>query len=419
MTDTMTLPASLPADIKIATTIAIVGGGMAGASLALLLANRLPRFHIVLIEKNALHAASTEQLSLPSFDARSTALSCSTRDILRSIGVWNALEPSLEPIQSVHVSERHRAPGILMRADTVDQPALGYVVENRHLGQHLLSALRQNPAITCLDETSIERVQFTADAALLSHQERTHPAWTLPVALAVIADGSQSALRKQLGIAVDETPYDQHAIIANVVTENPHAGVAYERFTDTGPIALLPLKTIMGAHRAALVWTLPDAEADTVLAMSDTDFLARIMERFGDRCGKLLAVGARHSYPLALAQAREQVRTRLVLLGNAAHSLHPVAGQGFNLILRDCLALTDTLVQAVNTQRDIGELGVLQHYWDTQHWDQQKTITASDWLPRLFSSRDAPHKALRTAALLGLDFLPGLREWFAREATGV
>ena len=403
--------------------IAIIGGGMAGASLALLLVHRLPDYRIFLIEKNSLQATPLEQLSLPSFDARSTALSCSTRDILQSINIWSALAPFAEPILSVHVSERHRAPGMLMRASDIAEPSLGYVIENRPLGQHLLHAIQQHPRITCLDNTVIERITFTTDAALLS----TKPTSTsdsiddteLTVTLAVIADGSHSRLRQQLGIASDEIPYDQNAIIANIVTEQAHNGVAYERFTDTGPMALLPLTTVNNQHRAALIWTLPTAEANVVVALNDSAFLTRVTEKLGGRCGQLRAAGVRHTYPLALLQAREQVRSRIVLLGNAAHSLHPVAGQGFNLILRDCQALTDTLAQAAQERHDIGSLAVLQHYVQKQQWDQHKTITASDWLPRLFTSRNAAQKVLRTAALLGLDFLPGLRERFAREATGL
>jgi 2-polyprenyl-6-methoxyphenol 4-hydroxylase len=407
--------------------IAIIGGGMAGASLALLLAQHLPDYRIFLIEKNSLQTAPLEQLSLPSFDARSTALSCSTRDILQSINVWNVLAPFAEPILSVHVSERHRAPGMLMRASDIAKPSLGYVIENRQLGQHLLHAIQQHPRITCLDNTVIERITFTTDAALLSTKPTSPSDVTsdsiddteLTVTLAVIADGSQSRLRQQLGIASDEVPYDQNAIIANIVTEHAHNGVAYERFTDTGPMALLPLTTVNNEHRSALIWTLPTADANAVVALNDNEFLARVTEKLGGRCGQLLAVGVRHTYPLALLQAREQIRSRIVLLGNAAHSLHPVAGQGFNLIVRDCQALADTLAQAAQQQHDIGVLAVLQQYLQKQQWDQQKTITASDWLPRLFTSRNTAQKVLRTAALLGLDFLPGLRERFTREATGL
>lgn len=237
--------------------------------------------------------------------------------------------------------------------------------------------------------------------------------------LVVVADGAQSRLRQQLGIAVDEQPYDQHALVANVVTELPHAAVAYERFTQDGPIALLPLLDCENQHRSALIWTLPDKQIEEIMQLPEAEFLQRVQEQLSNRCGRLLAVGARHSYPLVLVQAREQVRSRIVLMGSAAHHLHPVAGQGFNLIMRDCLALVDILAEVAAQQRDIGALAVLQQYLQQQQWDQQKTVTASDWLPRLFSNRYVPHTMLRSAALLGLDFLPGMREWFAREATGL
>jgi 2-polyprenyl-6-methoxyphenol 4-hydroxylase len=396
-----------------AHTVAIVGGGMAGASLALLLAARLPEHHILLIERHTL-TPDLAQLALPSFDARATALACSTRDILHGLGLWETLQAHAEPILAVHVSEKNRPAGMLMRADEMQLPALGYVVENRHLGQALLQALQQHPRIRCLDNTHTQQLQFTPDHAVL-HTDGGN----IEAALVVVADGGESGLRQTLGIACTEEPYAQCALIANVVPEKPHQGVAYERFTDTGPVALLPLQSVGSQARAALVWTIPEADADTLLALPEDAFLLRVQERFGERVGKLCAAGARYTYPLILRQAREQVRSRVVLLGNAAHSLHPVAGQGFNLILRDCLALADTLSDAAQHGRDIGALPVLQHYVQHQHWDQQKTIAASDLLPRLFSSRTLPHTMLRTAALLGLDFLPGLRTRFAREATGL
>ncbi len=399
---------------------------MAGASLALLLAQKLPHSRIVLIEQNSLQASSAEQTVLPSFDARSTALSCSTQRILLSLGLWNALKEKAARIAAVHVSERHHVAGMLMRAEEDALPALGYVVENRHLGFVLLEALKACANVECLEHTHTKAVRFTADSALLTIEKTAEEAssFELAASLIVVADGSQSALRQQLGIAVDQSPYSQRAIIANMIVDKPHQGIAYERFTETGPIALLPLQDCAlqhsrYLHRMALVWTVPEREAEQVLSLSDTDFIARVQACFGERCGVLQAAGARFAYPLVLTQAREQVRTRLVLFGNAAHSLHPVAGQGFNLILRDCLALANTLAAGQSQMRDVGELALLQQYLRTQAWDQQKTITASDWLPRLFSSRERAQKTLRTAALLGLDFLPGMRERFARSATGI
>lgn len=395
--------------------VAIVGGGMAGAALALLLAQRLPALTVALLEQHPLPVANQNQLSVPSFDARSTALSFSTRTIFEDMGLWAVLSAHAQAILQVHVSERQRPLGMLMRAEETGLPALGYVIENRVLGQVLLQAVQQQVSVHVYGSTSVTHIAMAAQQAQLT----TSSEKKLSAKLVVIADGAQSALRQKLGIAVDEQPYNQHALVANVVTELPHASVAYERFTEEGPIALLPLLDCENKHRAALIWTLPDRDIDAVMQLSEIDFLQRVQERLGNRCGHLLSVGARSCYPLSLVQSREQVRSRIVLAGSAAHHLHPVAGQGFNLIMRDCLALVETLTVAVAANSDIGALPVLQQYANRQQWDQQKTVMASDWLPRLFSNRHLPHTVLRSATLLGLDFFPGMRERFAREATGL
>ena len=397
--------------------VAIVGGGMAGAGLALLLAQQVPELSIALIEQHPLQVATVEQLAIPSFDARSTALSCSTQQILTSLAVWSQLKSYAEPILKVHVSERSRPLGMLMRAEDTELPALGYVIENRLLGNVLLEkVLSQQEHIRTVSPAHVEKITMTAHCAELTI--KNDQTALLNAKLVVVADGVQSALRQQLGIGSDSTPYDQHALVANVMTELPHGGVAYERFTETGPVALLPLPGEK-ISRASLIWTLPDSEIDEVMQLPEKEFLLRVQKHIGERCGKLLAVGARYCYPLSLVQAREQVRSRVVLMGSAAHHLHPVAGQGFNLIMRDCLALVEILKLVVMRGGDIGDLAALQQYVGKQQWDQQKTVAASDWLPRLFSNRDRPQMLLRSAALMGLDFLPGLREWFAREATGL
>ncbi len=399
--------------------VAIVGGGMAGAALALLLARRLPVLSIALLEQHALPVSHGDGLSVPSFDARSTALSASTRNILADMGLWETLTEYAQPILQVHVSERQRPLGMLMHAEETDLPALGYVIENRALGQVLLQAVRQQARIAVRDNTSVNSISMTAQQAQLTTSTAQGAEKNISARLVVVADGAQSSLRQQLGIAVDEQPYDQHALVANVVTELPHAAVAYERFTENGPIALLPLLDCENKHRAALIWTLPDQQVDEVMRLSEAVFLQRVQEQLGNRCGRLLAVGVRHCYSLSLVQAREQVRSRIVLAGSAAHHLHPVAGQGFNLIMRDCLAFVEIIAAAVAQKCDIGSLSVLQQYTDKQQWDQKKTVTVSDWLPRLFSNRHVPHTLLRSAALFGLDFFPGMRERFAREATGL
>lgn len=408
--------------MNLSADIAIVGGGMAGAGLALLMAQQLPDVSIAMVEQHPMQVASAEQLAVPSFDARSTALSCSTQQILEGLGVWQHLQQQAEPILQVHVSERSKPLGMLMRAEETGLPALGYVIENRLLGNVLLqSVLSQHENIRVFSPAVVDSIKMSDHSARLAINAGGQ--FLLDARLVVIADGAQSALRQQLGIAADNIPYDQHALVANLVMELPHRGVAYERFTETGPIALLPLpdhkQSNEKQHRAALIWTLPDSEIEEVMQLPAADFLTRVQNRLGARCGKLLSVGARSCYPLALIQAREQVRSRVVLMGSAAHHLHPVAGQGFNLIMRDCQALVETLKPVVMCGGDVGDIAALQKYVARQQWDQQKTVTASDWLPRLFSNRDRPQMLLRSAALLGLDFLPGVREWFAREATGV
>jgi 2-polyprenyl-6-methoxyphenol 4-hydroxylase len=394
--------------------IVIIGGGMAGAGLALLLSQKLPDFSVALIEQFPLQVTDAADWRVPSFDARSTALSCSTQQILQMLSLWGRLADFAEPIVNVHVSERHRPLGMLMRASELALPALGYVIENRILGNVLLDKLLHDSSVNVISPAVVDSIKMLPDCAEISIG--ADAVRLLRSKLVVIADGAQSALRQQLGIAADAVPYDQHALIANLQLELPHKGIAYERFTDTGPIALLPLIDCEDKYRAALVWTIPSQDVDELMALPDAEFLQCVQNRLGDRCGKLSGVGVRHCYALQLVQAREQVRSRVVLLGSAAHHLHPVAGQGFNLIMRDCLALVETLADA---GADPGKLSILQSYLQKQIWDQQKTVTVSDWLPRLFASRELPQVAFRSAALLGLDFLPGMRETFARQATGL
>jgi ubiquinone biosynthesis UbiH/UbiF/VisC/COQ6 family hydroxylase len=235
----------------------------------------------------------------------------------------------------------------------------------------------------------------------------------------VIADGSESSLREQLGIAVDRKSYHQAAVIANITTTAFHQHIAYERFTDSGPMALLPLQDFADEHRCALVWTISENFADEVKQMDDITFLQQVQQRFGTRLGFFTKAGKRTIYPLALHMAREQVRSHLVLMGNAAHSMHPVAGQGFNLSLRDSAALVETLQTAVANLESIGSLSVLQRYLDRQLWDQEKTINASHLLTLLFSTSETSAAFTRNTGLLGLNFLPGIKQWFAKHAMGI
>ncbi len=237
--------------------------------------------------------------------------------------------------------------------------------------------------------------------------------------MAVLADGGLSGLHRQLGIEQQRRDYDQQAIIANVSFERPHRGRAFERFTPAGPLALLPLDERAEARRAALVWTLPPEQAETMMAAPDAEFLAELQRTFGWRLGRLTRVGQRQSWRLALVEASEQVRSRLVLLGNSAHYLHPVAGQGFNLSVRDTAALASVLNRAFREARDPGELALLNQYWQKRQWDQTLTTELSDRLVRMFSNRRPGWMALRHLGFLGLDWIPGAKAGFATQTMGL
>lgn len=384
--------------------LAIIGGGLVGASLALALQEgaRQRGWRIVLIEPFA--PGNSYQ---PSYDARSSALSYGTRQIYERLGLWPALSARAEPIRQIHVSDRGRFGATRLSAESEGVPALGYVVENAWLGQCLWQALDAE-VVEWRCPAEVTALQALGDGYRLTLNDGSQ----LDCDLAVLADGGRSGLREQLGIAVKTTPYGQSALIANISTAEAHQGQAFERFTDDGPMALLPLSE----NRSALVWTRQGGDAERLAELPDREFLAELQQVFGYRLGALTQVGARHLYPLSLIEASEQVRPHLVVLGNAAHSLHPIAGQGYNLSLRDTLALAEALLDSPATP---GDFAVLQDYLRRQRLDQQLTVGFSDQVTRLFSTAQPLLVAGRNLGLLGLDLLPPAKHWFARQAMGL
>lgn len=396
--------------------IAIIGGGMVGTSLASMLAASQPQLRIALIEAQPF-ARADEMHYQPSFDARSTALSYGTANILRELGLWEALQQHITPIAQVHVSDRGHFLGGLIDAAANQLEAVGYVVENAWLGKALLGNVQAHQSIQCFAPAQVVQLIPQEHSARLRVQAAAEE-FFIDAALAVVADGGDSAVRRHLGIATQVREYGQTAIITNVEFSEPHQGVAFERFTDQGPIALLPLGETVDAQQSALVWTLPTHLADEILAADDEIFLAQLQQRFGFRVGRFTRVAKRFAYPLQLVLAEEQIRSHLVLLGNAAHFLHPVAGQGFNLALRDCACLVETLRTSLAQGQLPGELSVLKTYLDTQAFDQQLTIEFSDKLVRLFSNNHLPLIALRHLGLLSLESLPLLKDQFMAQTMG-
>ena len=384
--------------------IAIIGGGLVGASLAVALQAEAKRrgWTICLIEPFT--PGSGYQ---PSYDARSTALSFGSQQIYQRLGLWSQISQRAEPIKQIHVSDRGRFAAARLSGEEEGVPALGYVVENAWLGECLWQALDPQ-VVSWRSPAQVTRMQVLADGYRLTLDDGSE----LECNLAILAEGGRSGLREQLGIAVSTTPYGQSALIANVSPQEPHNGLAFERFTEEGPMALLPLAD----NRCALVWTRATQEAERLSALDDTAFLAELQQAFGYRLGSLRQVGTRYLYPLALTAAKEQVRKHLVVLGNAAHSLHPIAGQGYNLSLRDTLVLAETLLAST---APLGDLATLQRYLSRQQTDQQLTVGFSDQVTRLFSTGQPLLAAGRNLGLLGLDLLPPAKRWFARQAMGL
>lgn len=399
--------------------VVIAGGGMVGASLALALSDYSQgRLSVLLVESFPFPKAGSAPVYRPSFDARSTALSFGSRQILESIGVWSDLAEHVTAIDKIHVSDRGHIGSSLLTAAEQAWPALGYVVENAWLGSVLLNRLHTAEGVTCLSPASVSKVEHSRGQAELTVEPKEGEAQRIRCGLLAVADGAQSGLRTALGIASQTVDYSQSALIANVTFENPHQGIAYERFTDQGPLALLPLSDSEdGQARAALVWTLSPEDAERLQAVPEAEFLRRLQQRFGYRQGRLLRCGERGLFPLQLVEAEEQVRPNVVVVGNAAHALHPVAGQGFNLALRDVARLAEHLVALDADQ--LGELSQLQAYLGRQKNDQISTVQFSHQLPRLFAQANPLFSLGRNLGLLALDVLPVFKRRFVEQAAGL
>jgi 2-octaprenyl-6-methoxyphenol hydroxylase len=408
--------------------IVIVGGGMVGISLALMLsksfANSRCPVHIALIEQFAFPSAPPETqdktegefspMPQESFDARSTALSAGSVGLLAEVACWSELSVYAEAIQHIHISDQGHYNNTLLNAQDYALEALGYVVENRRLGQCLLQQLRQTK-VECIAPATVEQCRFTQQGVELTLQQPTQNT-ILGADLVLIADGAQSALVRSLGIESDTQAYQQSAIIANVALAKPHKSIAYERFTRQGPLALLPLNDADGLHRAAVVWTRDTQEIASLMSLSDETFLQALQACLGYRADYLVNVGKREVYPLQLVQAKEQVRSRVVIMGNAAHFLHPVAGQGFNLSLRDCATLAAVLSEHPHS---LGDYAALKHYERRREVDQQITVGLTHGMVNTFSSNKRSLSILRQLGLAGLNSLPVLKTLLARQMMGV
>jgi len=401
--------------------VVIIGGGMVGLSLAcalqkLLSVNTLKNTAKILLLESL--PIKTEKALQPGFDVRSTVLSFGTQQYLESLDLWDGLKTKAEPIKTIHVSDQNRFGSAQILAKEADVDALGFVVENQDLGLALNKALLEGTQTEVISPVQVNLISHQDQSALLECQIGEEN-FNIEASLVVLADGGRSGLSEKLGIHRKQKDYDQVAIIANVAFSKPHNNVAYERFTPKGPLALLPLTNFDKSNRAALVWTQHAHDYKEVFELSDEDFLKKLEEEFGQRVGTFLKVGERAAFPLNLLEAEEQIRHNLVLLGNVAHTLHPVAGQGFNLAFRDAMRLAENISNSIENEEKPGSYARLQDYSNSSKLDQDKTIGFSHYLTQFFSTNQQALVWLRKFGLLSIDLLPPLKQTVSRQAMGV
>ncbi len=346
-------------------------------------------------------------------DGRSIALTLNSARILQSIGVWPALENSVTPINTVHVSARGHFGVTRIQASEEKVPALGYVVPAMLLATALNKLLKANQSIDLFNPNKVTSLIKNAQGWQVT-LENQGVVQTIQTRLIIAADGTQSTIRKLQKIATTEKNYQQSAISTRITINSDHKNIAYERFMTDGALALLPL----AANNCGLIWTASDNKIQELMALPDQEFLKYTQNVFGYRLGRWLTVNKRFVYPLKMLFATEQVQAGLVLIGNAAHTIHPLAAQGFNLGLSDVAVLAQTLVDALKNKTDFASLAVLKKYEETQINTQQQIIGFTDRLTRIFAHDILPFNLLRNCGLLTLDICAPLKHRLANTLMG-
>jgi len=386
--------------------VVIVGAGMSGSLLALSLLTKNTKLKVLLLDENSPRTPVASTLN-PSFDARCIALNAGSVAFLQDLSLWDEIKPNAQPIQQIQVSDKGYLGSPTLAPENKNE-AFGYVVELRHVGQVLAQALATFTSLTTLFDAKLLQLQQyqTGVTCTLTQDKIIH------AKLCVGADGGNSQVRALARISYQKNDYGRSAIICNIRCHQPHQNIAYERFTKNGPIALLPLTE----HRFSVVYCVDNKALPDIETLSDADFLTHLQAEFGYRAGVFQQTGSRDVYPLTLLTTDHPIAHRVVCIGNAAHSLHPVAGQGFNLGLRDLHVLADIITQT--PVQDIGSFSMLSEYWQCRQRDHNTTILMTDSLVRIFSNQHPLLSVPRNIGLQAMSLLPFLSTPLIEQAKG-
>ncbi|MCG9598310.1 2-octaprenyl-6-methoxyphenyl hydroxylase [Vibrio sp. Isolate25] len=374
--------------------VVIAGGAMAGMTLALAI-NTLSQQPISIA---VIEPYKADHQAHPGFDSRSIALSYGTVNVLKQFELWEDISKLATAIEHIHVSDRSHAGMTDIDHKAVGVEALGYVVELADIGRLYHDKAAQDPNITLLCPVSVNRVERLQEEVHVSLDNGQ----VISGKLLVAADGAVSTCCQQIGLELNEHDFEQVAVIANIKTAQAHQGRAFERFTASGPAALLP----MSEQRMSLVWCLSSDDAQRIMSLSEDAFLEELQQAFGWRLGKLEKVGQRADYPLLLRYRSQNTSHRFALVGNAAQTLHPIAGQGFNLGIRDVATLAEAIA---NHEHDPGAYSVLRQFKHRRESDRRATITLTSSLVHIFSNDYLSLRIGRNISLAAMDNIPALK----------
>lgn len=406
---------------RVTADVVIIGGGMVGMTLAVALADA--GIAVALVD-----AQAAPERTATSYDGRSSAIAYGSQQVLAGIGVWPGVAAEAQPILDIRVSdgdERGRTSRLFLHYDHRDlasdgeAPPFGHIIENQAIRRALLDRLAALPTARHLAPARIVDLARHAGGVRVTLTPNPTGVTEIAATLAIAADGQSSQVRALAGIRVTDWSYPQTGIVCTVAHEKPHHGVAHEHFLPSGPFAMLPMVADReGRHRSSIVWTERRAPARAMMALDADAFAAEIEHRFGDSLGRLRPVGGRWAYPLRLLHAERYADDRLALVGDAAHAIHPIAGQGLNLGLRDVAALAEALVDARRLGLDIGAADVLERYERWRRFDTLVLMAVTDGLNRLFSNDLPPLRLARDLGLAAVNRLPSLKRLLMRHAMG-